>query len=71
MIYFNHKLVHQRDFILTDVKHCARCNDDHEQLEFRKLTNPITDCDDVVWEWWSLCPYCGEPILLRKIEDSE
>lgn len=69
MLFWNKKLVHYRQWILADIKHCARCNNDHEQLEFRKLTNPVVDCDDVTWEWWSLCPYSGEPILLRKESD--
>lgn len=68
MFFWNKKLVHKRDHLLTDVLHCARCKADHELLEFRQLTNPVVDSDGTVWGWWSLCPYAGEPILLKRVE---
>jgi hypothetical protein len=50
---------------LITVHKCARCGFTHPDLKFKKLTNPIEDCNDTIWDWWTLCPVTQEPILLR------
>jgi len=44
----------------TTVKCCARCQQDHVDLEFKELTNP----GETKASHWALCPTLGEPILL-------
>jgi len=50
--------------IKTTIRNCARCQQEHKDLEFRPLTNPIEDYDGTIWNYWALCPNNGEPILL-------
>lgn len=52
----------------TDIKHCARCGQDHNKLGFDKLTYPIEDSDGTLWTHWAPCPANGEPILLKVTE---
>lgn len=60
------------DKIITDIKHCARCNEDHERLEFSKfIQNPIEDSDGTIWNYWALCPTNSEPVLLKVIERND
>jgi hypothetical protein len=55
-----------------DVKHCARCQQDHNQLEFKEFTiNPIEYSDGTVWNYWALCPVTQEPILLKIRETGD
>ncbi len=51
--------------ILVDVKQCARCSQDHDQLKFNLFISPILDSNFSVWNYWALCPVTQEPILLR------
>lgn len=50
----------------TSIINCARCSQDHLDLEFKPFTqaNPT-------YSHWALCPTNGEPILMRMIEDDE
>jgi hypothetical protein len=51
------------------VFHCARCDTDHEGLEFKQFNgNLITDSDGT-WDWWGICPVTGDPILLRILDE--
>lgn len=52
----------------TDIKNCARCQQNHDRLEFEKFTNPIEDSDGTLWTHWALCPTNGEPVLLKVVE---
>lgn len=45
--------------IKVDVRNCQRCQQDHEQLEFTELSNPVNS-----YRWWSMCPSTAEPVLL-------
>lgn len=49
-----------------DVKHCARCGQDHDRIIFYEFGRPIVDEDGTVWDWWATCPNTGDPILLRS-----
>lgn len=53
--------------IKTAVRHCTRCDGDHE-VEFEQfIKHPITDSDGTIYDWWGLCPVTGDPILMRKL----
>lgn len=41
----------------SNIVGCARCQDNHENIEFRPLFN--SDCSH-----WGTCPFNGQPILL-------
>ena len=45
------------------VKHCARCNNDHE-MEFVQFQHfGIGDCN-----YWGMCPYINEPVIMKIVE---
>lgn len=48
-----------------DIRDCARCGQDHEQLEFKSLTRPVEYHGESIYQLWALCPVSGEPILMR------
>ncbi|MBE3087993.1 MAG: hypothetical protein IMZ71_02600 [Chloroflexi bacterium] len=52
-----------REARAEDVKGCARCGGNHKNLLFEKLTKPAKD-----YQWWALCPFLQEPILMRAVE---
>ena len=52
----------------SPVNHCARCGKDHRELKFHKFKQPIVDEDGTVWEYWTICPRTGDPVLLRTIK---
>ena len=48
------------------VKHCARCNNDHE-MEFVQFQHfGIGDCN-----YWGMCPYINEPVIMKIVEVEE
>ena len=52
--------------------YCARCHEDHSNLEFAKLHHPIEPPEDYngdLYTHWAPCPITGEPILLTTGED--
>lgn len=53
--------------IITGVKSCARCGEDHEPLCFLKLKRPGQNGAEGITHWTS-CPTTGEPILLGVYE---
>jgi len=50
----------------TGVGRCARCGEDHEAIQWFRITRPIEDTDGTVWDEWGACPTTGEPILCRR-----
>ena len=51
----------------VDIKSCARCGKDHEQVLFVKfLRNPVPG-----FTRWGTCPLTGEPIMMRVVEDGD
>ncbi len=51
-----------------NVRQCARCQQDHDQLEFKEfVNNPIEDSDGTIWNQWGICPITNESILLKII----
>lgn len=52
------------------IRRCARCGTDHDVIVFTELRRPIEDSDGTVWNWWTLCPITGEPVLM-KMEPSD
>ena len=54
--------------IVTDVKHCARCGENHQAVAFEVLKNPIRIENAAmlrVFMHWAACPITKEPILLE------
>jgi hypothetical protein len=49
-----------------NVKGCARCGQDHVDLDFKEFSRPIVDSDGTVWSQWAICPTTGEPVLWGK-----
>jgi recombinational DNA repair protein (RecF pathway) len=45
--------------VTIDVRHCARCQQDHDAVEFKPLTNAPPECSH-----WAMCPVTNEPILM-------
>jgi hypothetical protein len=50
----------------TDVKNCARCGGNHDQLLFCKFQQAPPDHTH-----WASCPATDEPILLKIVDDGE
>lgn len=48
------------DSFAIPLVHCARCDRNHDRVEFRKFKVPCQD-----WTHWGFCPNTGEPILLQ------
>jgi hypothetical protein len=44
----------------VNVKRCARCQEDHDNMEFFPLKNPADE-----WAWWGTCPNVKQPVLMR------
>ena len=56
----------------VNVNNCARCELNHNGLEFDEFARHIQDKDGTAWTHWASCPTNKEPILLRviyKLED--
>lgn len=43
-----------------NIRGCARCGEEHDLLEFKKLQRPVGHLTH-----WALCPTTGEPVLLK------
>ena len=52
----------RENMIVTDIRGCARCGQNHRKLTFTPLTHPIEAVE--AWTHWCPCPTNGEPILL-------
>ena len=52
--------LHDAPQMSVNVKKCARCENDHDGLEFHKLATPVGD-----WTHAATCPTTGLRILLR------
>lgn len=53
--------------ITFDVRHCSRCEQDHQQLEAKEFMIPIDDSDGP-WTHWARCPISGDPILVKLVK---
>ncbi len=51
-----------------NIKNCARCKDNHNQLFFKKFT--INE-DNLGYSHFAFCPTNGEPILMKIIESND
>ncbi len=55
--------------IRCDIRMCARCDGNHEQLAFRKMNNPMdfgAGDDRAIYTHFALCPNTGQPVVLRQ-----
>lgn len=50
--------------VTTDVRRCARCGQDHLNLRFTRMENPI----DPEYPFWAACPAGQGPILLQALD---
>jgi hypothetical protein len=55
----------------TNIVGCARCGENHKDLEIKKLTVPIdiSNTNGNKIGYWAMCPKLNEPILLIVLED--
>ena len=55
----------------TNIVLCARCGEDHKDLEMKKLTIPIDipDTNGNSVGYWAMCPKLNEPILITVIKE--
>ena len=60
------RAVQHGNAIVTNVRGCARCGDNHELVGFRPLTNPCVGLTH-----WAPCPTNGEPIMLAIVPDED
>lgn len=54
--------------IIRSVNGCARCGEDHVDLTFWELAQPMIDDDGTTWTHWATCPVALDPIMLRFID---
>lgn len=50
----------------SNVKSCARCGKDHQNVTFRPLAKPMApdNAGGRVWSHYATCPTTGEPIMM-------
>lgn len=57
------------DKLTIDISHCARCDEDHNALEFNRFKKyPFEESNGTFYDYWALCPTLQEPILLTVTE---
>jgi hypothetical protein len=61
------KLGELPEALKVDVHGCARCGEDHKDMDFRAFRSPIFDSDGSVWTHWAICPNFDEPVLLKQV----
>lgn len=52
---------------LKNVKKCARCGFDHENLPMYKFDRPIWVLPRIEFTHWCTCPVSGDPILIETL----
>lgn len=50
----------------VDIRGCARCDQDHPQLEFKKFTTPCAGRTH-----FAMCPTLQEPIIMKVVDFQE
>jgi hypothetical protein len=50
------------------IENCARCGEDHDDIQFEKFVRPI-DLGAVKFEAWAPCPTTGQPIIQTFLHD--
>lgn len=52
---------------------CARCGEDHKDLEMKKFKNPVVitflKWEEYIIPYWTMCPVVNEPILIDEIKE--
>ena len=56
---------------LKRISNCARCGQDHEDIEYESFTHPIVDSDRTEWTHFAKCPTNGQPILIKMEPKAE
>lgn len=50
-------------YLAKEITNCARCNQTHKDLWFKKFTRPFED-----YLYFALCPTNQEPILMKIVQ---
>jgi len=56
--------------ITRKVEDCARCGEDHRNVQFRHFKGKYISCDEMDFQYWGWCPTNLEPIIL-SVDDEE
>ena len=51
-------------YLSLPVNNCARCNQNHSNIEFIPFTIPPLE-----YTYWGMCPAVNEPILLCVVDE--
>lgn len=68
--FYSHIDKNRKVVMKTNIRGCARCGQDHMELEMKKLTNPITVSDTIEFGYWVMCPKLDEPILIQVFKET-
>ena len=60
----------KRITITQSVRYCARCSQNHYNVEFYLFQNPVHITDVITLPFWAMCPTTGEPLFLKIIKES-
>lgn len=56
-------------------EYCARCQEEHEHMDWKRLTNPVLSGPEgsrpSAIIAWAMCPKMNEPVLVEAWEDNE
>lgn len=58
-------MLSQTTTMTTNIKRCARCGNDHEDLPMKDMSNSDR------FSHWAECPTNGQPILIKIIIDDD
>lgn len=50
---------------------CARCEQDHRDIEIDYLLRPIMDGDKCIANAWAMCPTVNQPIIILVNEQND
>lgn len=56
--------------LLKKIIHCARCGEDHINVEAKPLSRPVlkdAPSEEVLYTHWAPCPTNGDPILVVEV----
>jgi hypothetical protein len=51
----------------VNIRNCARCGQDHNNLEFTRFKGNLVECSGSTWKYWGMCPIHNEPVLLNVV----
>jgi len=48
---------------VTNVKHCSRCGEDHDNIVFREFV-----IESLEYTHWGMCPILNEPLMMKFVK---